>query len=121
LDKTSENIDFFLIKVCYGYFHRALGGFTMIKKRYPTRNDRGAFLDKLRKISGKGLAGLALLAVASLAPRCGGVIEGHATRSSQISKNETRVAISTARRLDSAGPTTPAKADAAQLNRGEGR
>jgi len=93
----------------------------MIKKRYPTRNERGAFLDKLRKISGKGLAGLALLAVASLAPRCGGVIEGHATRNSRISKNETRVAIFTARRLDSAGLSDSVKADAEQLNKGAGR
>lgn len=44
----------------------------MSKPRYPTRQEARSLLEKMRKISTGKIAGASLLALAALAPRCGG-------------------------------------------------
>lgn len=44
----------------------------MSSPRYPTRQEARSLLDKLRNISKGKIAGASLLALAALAPRCGG-------------------------------------------------
>jgi hypothetical protein len=62
----------------------------MSDKKYPTLADRPAWMRKVREASKKGLCGLTLLTCVGLAPRCGGVMEGHPARSAVLSKAEVR-------------------------------
>jgi hypothetical protein len=68
---------------------------------YPTREEASR-LGKLGAVSKRGLVGLSLIAFVSIAPRCGGVIEGHPARNAQVSKAEVRTASFQARTTQAA-------------------
>jgi hypothetical protein len=72
----------------------------MSDKKYPTLADRPAWMRKVREASKKGLCGLTLLTCVGLAPRCGGVMEGHPARSAVLSKAEVRQSTASERKAD---------------------
>lgn len=74
----------------------------MNEKRYPKLTDRRAWLDRIKEASTKGLCGLTLLACVGLAPRCGGVMEGHPARNAKLSKAHARLHAASARQADEA-------------------
>jgi len=61
----------------------------MKPRTYPSREEASR-LGKLGALSKRGLVGLSLIAFVSIAPRCGGVIEGHPARNVKVSKAEAR-------------------------------
>lgn len=74
----------------------------MKDKRYPCLARKGEWMEKLKEASRKGLCGLTLLACVGLAPRCGGVMEGHPARNAKLSKAHARLDAASARQADEA-------------------
>lgn len=72
----------------------------MKHKGYPTLADRREWMDKIKEASKKGLCGLTLLTCIGLAPRCGGVMEGHPARSAALSKAHVRHDAASERKAD---------------------